>query len=340
MGFTLVELLVASSVLVLLLGLLMSATDSASSTVSYATKKIEAFASTRGVFDIVTQKLSIATLNTYWDYYDGNGNRRTSTNSDTFVPKTYGRASDLQFLVRQNTQNGNYGQEVFFQTPEAFSASADYQSTQGLLNACGFFVRYGSNSSFRPNIMSQASASTSLRWRYRLMQALEPTEKFSVFQSAPSDNTAWADSIGNNDQTDPSDSSKPLVKPLGDNIIALIVWPRLSAGENPDGTTLTTDYTYDSQKSPAGASKPITFNQLPPTVQITMVIIDEASASRIDTHSSVAPTAIEDALKDKFRKVNQYQQDLNDLESALVDKHINYQILNTSVVLLESKWSQ
>lgn len=332
-----IELLVASSVLILLLSLLLSATNSASTTIRYATVKIEAFSSARAAFDIVSQKLSQATLNTYWDYYDASGNRRTSATA-YFVPATYGRASDLQFLVRQNKKNESYGQEIFFQAPEAFSANLAYQSTQGLLNACGFFVRYGSNATFRPNVMKDVTGS--LRWRYRLMGVIESTENFNIYQKAPTDDTSWADAISSED-TDPNDSSKPLTKPLVDNVIALIAWPRLSLEDDPDGTKLTDNYSYDSQNSGgATATQRTTFGQLPPTVQVTMVIIDEASASRLDTGNSSSPKILEDALKGKFRSVSQYQRDLDDLGTALSANHINYQILNTSVILRESKWSQ
>jgi uncharacterized protein (TIGR02599 family) len=326
-GFTLVELLVASAVLILLLGMLLSATDSASTTVRYASAKIEAFAGARSGFDVITQKLSEATLNTYWDYYDTTGSRRTQSNAGSFTPSTYGRASDLQFLVRNNTVNGNWGHELFFQTPDAFSNSAEYLSTRGLLNTCGFFVRYGSNADFRPRALG---TKVPLRYRYRLMATIEPTENFSIYTNAATDNLQWATTLATGTNT----------KPLVDNVIALIVWPRLSLGEDSTGSKLTENFCYDSQKWSGSTVQPITFGQLPPTVQMTIVIIDEASASRLDNGSGDAPGVIEAALKDKFHNVLEYQKNLNDLETALAANRINYQILTTSVIMRESKWSQ
>lgn len=321
-GFTVLELLVAATVLLLLLGMLLSVTTNTTATVKKVSNTVEAFAAARAGFDLISQRLAQATLNTYWDYYDASGARRTNANASGFRPANYGRASDLQFLVRQTTTPGTTaGQEVYFQTPEAFSDNTNYQSTEGLLNVCGYFIRYGNDDSFRPAVVG------SQRWRYRLMQALEPTEKLQVYKTAGS--TTWADALS-------SDFTSPYVRPVAENVIALIVWPRLSAGEDKVGNSLTTDYTYDSK---AGNYQSKTANQLPPTVQISFIAIDEASASRLDTHSSTPPAEITAALSGKFTNVSNYKNDLDAVAKALSTKRINYRILTTSVVLLESKWS-
>lgn len=314
--------MVAATVLVLLLAMLLSVTNHTTATIKTVSKTIEAFASARAGFDLVSQRLAQATLNTYWDYYDAGGNRRTIGNASSFKPVNYGRASDLQFLVRQTTDASvPAGQEVYFQTPEAYSGNANYQSTEGLLNTCGFFVRYGSDDSFRPGEVS------SKRWRYRLMQALEPTEKLQIYKTAGS--TAWVDAISN-------ESVSPYVSPVADNVIAFIVWPRLPAGEDSTGKTLAPNYTYDSK----AVANPLSLNQLPPMLQITLIVIDEASASRLDTHSSSPPPLIVGALNGKFTNAGNYAADLKAVATSLSANRINYRMLTTSVVLLESKWSK
>lgn len=322
-GFSMIEILVATTVLALLLVVLLSVTNQTTSTVKKASFKIEAFASARAAQDLVTQHLSQATLNTYWDYYNAQGATRTVANTASFIPKKFGRASDLQFVVTQNTQtSATSGQEIYFQAPEAFSNDQKYRSTQGLLNTCGYFVRYGNDNNFRPPVV------TSDRYRYRLMQAVEPTELFRIFQNAGSP-ASWITSLTTHESR------------VADNVIAMIVWPRLPQLEDALGTQLTSNYSYDS-KNYQGATgfQLITANQLPPTVQLTFIVIDESSANRIDTHSSTPPSVISSALNGKFINVTRYQQDLDAVSSALSANHINSRILTATVVLRESKWSQ
>ncbi len=348
-GTTLVEVMAAIAVLSLLLVVLVSATNLISATTKQATSTVDAFAAARNGFDILSQRLSQATLNTYWDYYDANGNRRNLTNT-SFVPATYGRASDLQFLVVQNSQMAGCGQEIYFQTPESFSTTSSYRESHGLLNACGYYVRYGSDATFAPSMMTQVNPVThqtpASRWRYRLMQALQDTTGFLVYTNAPSDQQSWATTTL---------AGASASQPLADNIIALIVWPRLPAVDDSTGTNLTPNYLYDSQAntSPNPANNPpqvITANQLPATVQVTLLAIDEPSAARMDTHSSTPPAIITSALQNKFTtsNANQYQVDLYGdgtpanpgVIPTLAAQHINCRVLNATIVLRESQWSQ
>jgi uncharacterized protein (TIGR02599 family) len=133
------------------------------------------------------------------------------------------------------------------------------------------------------------------------------------------------------------------VTPLADNVIALVIWPRLSPVEDATGNKLTTNYTYDSQAGAivsGGATQPLTANQLPPTIQVTMIVISAASAARLDT-GSTPPTVIETALSGKFTKsdVTDYANDLASVGTSLAAAHIQYQVLNTTITMKESKWS-
>ncbi len=350
-SFTLVELLVAMSVLVLLLAIIAAATQGTALAVHKASGKLSTYAAARSAFDTINAKLAQATLNTYMDYYATNasGVGYLQTNTATFVPTIYGRASNLQFLVKQNanpavgfnaagTASGTgYGQEIYFQCPDAYSTDSAYQSEQGLLNACGYYVQYCSDSGFRPSII------TSSRWRYRLMQAIEPTESLQVLADAVSDNTAWTGNIAN---TGPGATLAADAIPLADNVISMVIWPMLPSALDATGTSLAPNYIYDSQLSPAPALnggvvvQPLTAHQLPPIIQVTMVVIDEASAARIDTKSSTPPTVIENALQGKFVSASKYAADLASVENSLSASHIGFEVLNTSVVMRESKWSQ
>lgn len=315
-AFTLVEMLVGCAVLMLLLVLLFTATTQTSNTVRRASAQVDAFQTARTAFDAVSQKLSAATMNTYWDYYDANNNKRTTNNASTFQPARYGRASDLQFLVQTNNW---YGHSLYFETPEAISADTSKDQTQGLLNALGYYVQFGSDTNYRPSGLVNKE-----RYRYRLMQALQPTENFQVFSGSN-----WTGGMTN------------YAWPLAENVIALIVWPRRSVVEDSAGTNISPAYVYDSRIAlPSSATVPpsIQYAQMPPTVQLTMVVIDEPSAIR-QTPGTNEPTAIYNALNGKFTDVLRYQTDLNALQDALTAAHINYRTFNTTVTLRESKWS-
>lgn len=330
-AFTLIELLAAMAVLIVLLGIIVAVTNSVSTTMRRATAGIDALAGARAGFDALNRSLSQATLNTYWEY------------DNPLNPTVYLRQSDLQFLIRQN---GNYGQEIFFVAPETYSQDAGLRSTRGLLNACSTFVSFGSSAPFQP-----ATGGTA-KFRYRLMFGIQPTEQLSVFnkpartigQTESSyrtaiqsywDTAAWITPIN-------SASNTGFVSPLAENVIALIIWPRLTTGEDPTGTELTPTgkFQYNSQDKALVVPQEITANQLPPVIQVTMIAISEASAARLDTGTSAPPTDIESSLAGKFTQVANYQQDLDDVSKALSDKNIEFKIFTTAVPLRESKWSR
>jgi uncharacterized protein (TIGR02599 family) len=71
-----------------------------------------------------------------------------------------------------------------------------------------------------------------------------------------------------------------------------------------------------------------------------MILISEASAVQTCT-SSTPPTAIETALSGKFTgsTYTQYQADIDAVGASLAASHITYEVLNTTVTMKESKWS-
>lgn len=306
--------------LVLLLVMLMTMTNHTTAIVRTASSRVDAFQTARMAFDTITRRLSQATMNTYWDYYNSTNQRRDPTASANFVPATYGRASDLHFLIQANS---HFGQSFYFAAPEARSADATRDQAQGLLNAIGYFVQYGGDDAFRPGLITKP------RYRYRLMQAIQPTENFQVYSSGTSGTWMLA-----------PNGAAGSAWPIADNVIALIAWPRLSTLEDLSGTSISTNYQYDSRVTPPASGKlPIQYAQMPPTVQVTMVVIDEPSSVRMDTAGNTEPKVISDALANLFTDVTKYQQDLDSLTGALSQARINYEVFGSTVSLRESKWS-
>jgi len=312
-GFSLLEVMVATAVLSVLVAVLGSAMLYSVSTVNRAEAKIDQFGAARAGFDRLTATLSQATLNTYWAYDDPNS------------PQKYERRSDLHFLIAKPdalpaspNSKPNWGQSVYFQAP---LSRGNGGGAHGLLNAVGYWVAFGDNQAWRPGHV------TSQRARYRLMQGVERTENLSVFNStAPN----WADNL----RKLPDPTAPTGAFPLAENVVALLIWPRLPIAQDPNGTTLSGNFLYDSKNG-----TPIQRAQLPPMLQITLVVIDEASAARME-NGLQEPTAIVNALSNRFLDPANYEQDLQSVQSEFAIKGIQHLVLSAAVPLRESKWSK
>jgi len=133
------------------------------------------------------------------------------------------------------------------------------------------------------------------------------------------------------------------VRSVAENVIALIVWPRLSPQDDSLGNQISPDYRYDS-RSTAGWTgtpphQPVQCHQLPPNLQVTMVVMDEASAKRLE-NGSIAPAAITTALQGLFTNdVTKYDDDLAKLESRLASAKITFRTFTSTIALKEAKWS-
>ena len=291
-GFTLIEVLVAATIVVILMGIMVAMTDQTQRLVRSTSAKVEQFQEARVGFESMTRRLSQATLNTFWDYqYDKNGN-----------PNGYTRKSELRFhsgpmdiLNKAGGLGGNKqpGHGVFFQAPlGVVDDIKNLGAMDHLMNTWGYFLEIGSDADKFPAFLQKV---VTPRKRYRLMELMEPSEKLSVykFQNDINNRQWFSQSISGTGIT----GARP-VRVLAENIVALIILPRLSlADEKRISTTippvLSPAYNYDSTVTPPASqnpSKPPTLiqsllnskNQLPPVVQVIMVAIDEPSAKRLE----------------------------------------------------------
>ena len=335
-GFSLLEILAAVALLVMILAMTTSIIDSSSRVWRQANAKIESFQAARGVFDILTSKIGKATLNTYWDYYGADNKPfRLSADPAAFEPKRYGRYSELHFLCGQASglitalppdlsMTGT--QAVFFAAPTGMSSSADFNGLSGLLAACGYFVAFGSDDSSKPGFLPTPS-----RYRWRLMELSAPVEELQVFAS-PTGNS-WMETPISNGR----------VRSVAENVIALVVWPRRSQQDDPAGEALSDNFAYDSRTAETWSGnpprQPVQAHQLPPNLQVTMVVIDEESAKRME-NGSTPPAKITAALSGLFDgKVSEYEDDLKKLEERLAGSQVGFRVFSTTVALRESKWS-
>ena len=151
-AFTLLELMLAMTVLVLLMGLIMQVVGFTQKVTTLISGKLQSFQEARIGFERLARKLPQATLNTYWDYDN-------QTN-----PTKYQRNSELQFLcgptgnalfsgILDSQKNPSHA--LFFEAPIGFFKSSNYSGLETLLNACGYYIQFGSDIDQKPSFISR-----------------------------------------------------------------------------------------------------------------------------------------------------------------------------------------
>ena len=291
-AFTLVEMLVATIILLIIMAVLLAMTEQTGRVWRSTVGRMEVFKSSRAAFDALTRTLSQATLNTYYDYgYVSGGTLQFTQLASAMqaagaapgpTPSTYGRNSDLQIVSGLTTTNppttllpsiGTYTavtHSVFFQAPLGYNTVSGYTSLDSLVNTCGFYVAYGPDPA-RPGFLLPAN-----RYRYRLMQFLQSSNNLGIYQSDAS-TTPPTPYKGTNKwywplvQTDLAATTQVSDFVMTENVIALVLLPKLSlkdevAAENayggtgvigPVGTAIAPSYAYDSSTvGPGGSLNP------------------------------------------------------------------------------------
>jgi uncharacterized protein (TIGR02599 family) len=344
--------MVAAAILAMLVVLLLNMVTQTSKTWRTTSGKIEEFRDARDAFDTITRRLSQATLNTYLDYDN-------PTN-----PQAYMRQSQLRFLSGPTTNilgniltTTNPMMSVFFQAPTGFSTNASNSILQNALNTWGYFLEYGSDSNSRPSFLPTGAPPA--RYRYRLMELMEPTENLSVYNYTSGTNSSGAYNSTTYTNVDWISNSMTLTtnRPahvLAENVIALIFLPKLSPTDIATWNTsssnyystasLAPNYIYDSSQN-LNSNSPIdsnldTHNQLPPVIQVTMVAVDETSAIRFaNTYSNLMNSSTPQGYANLFQSASNLPADLQTLGSILTAKGFNYRIFTTDVMIKGAKWS-
>ncbi len=337
-AFTLVELLISMAIICLIMIMLVQVTGATQRLWVDGRSKASEFRESRTAFESMTRQIGQATLNTYWDY-------------DTpSLPSKYIRQSDLHFVVDQASNLLQLGDPtpthaIFFQGPIGVDEQKSNDILDDTINAWGYYLDYGSDLSLRPSFLADGQRIPG-RIRSRLMEFRQPSERLQVFglnlrgmtSTTRSDYYTWFS--GSTDSNIVTYSSHP----IAENIIALVISPRLSLplkGGQPDPaeyTTVAPNYLYDSREFQWNtASDPrvqLSRNQLTPAVQVTMVAIDEIGVQRLGNRAAtlVDPTW--------FKQVSSYPTDLKSLTDLLTNNHANYRVFNANVTIRNSKWSQ
>lgn len=325
-AYTLIELLAAMATLCVILLMLFTTTGMATLAWKENSSSSETFQQARTAFSTMTRRLSQATLNSYRDYYDTSSSQGFSYPALSAGKTEYRYRSDLHFLTGRasdlipDAKVERPTHAVFFQAPFGYQKKAD--SLRSLLNVCGYYVEYGDDSQSRPGFTALSSEP---KRRSRLYEVLQPSEEFTVYQY-PWDRT-WLNKFATSSLTSNT-------RALAENIIALILLPQ----RRPDDVELAPRYAYDSrawQQPVRTALGDLTQNQLPPLVQVTMVVIDEPSAKRLQDQGQLK--GLVDASL--FQDSTQFEGDWQRLQEKLKGQ-CRYRCFQTTVSLASSTWSE
>jgi uncharacterized protein (TIGR02599 family) len=351
-AFTILEVLVASVVLALILLVMLGVFDSVRNIHRRSMAQIKAFREGRQAVDVISTTLSQATLNSYLDYVDASGRYRfrAGGNADLFVPASYKRTSELRFRsgnLPEVSTGGRPAHAVFFQAPLGLVGSGSaYTGLENLINSLGFFIEFGDDTAERPDFFANLPNQPPPAYRYRLMQAIQPSETLTLYNdTAANPALKSSDPNGLRWLTDTLGSVQRVV---AENIIALVVLPKLGAADQKQGGysdgALAPNYLYDST---VGRSDPMLnpSSQLPPVIEITLVAVDEKSYARFQgnatTPRDLGLAPLFQTVGDTMNSANPgYARDLKTLADTLTQNNIDYRIFKVSVPIRSARWSR
>lgn len=359
-GFTLVELLVASTIIVILCGMLIQVTGMTAKIWKNTQAKIEQFQAARTAFDSMTRKLSQASLNTYWDY-----DNPSVLTQPTARPSKYVRQSELRFICGNMSSNEPsplmtastrkwVTKGIFFNAPLGYVSSADYRGLDTLYNTWGYFVEFGDDRETRPPIVTEAIVPA--RYRFRLMEMMAPSENLFIYSqtSGPSRNRGYGSNTWYSNYVSPATGSRP-VHVLAENVVALLFVPKLAKKEQEarslaGKSVLCQNYLYDSYYNPSkpeGDPEINSANQLPPIVEVTMVAIDEASAQKLaDKNGAALPVFGASLFRDTTKLHDDpgttapTDGDLAKFGKELTASGLNYRVFSANISIRAARWSR
>jgi uncharacterized protein (TIGR02599 family) len=336
-GFTLLEMMISLVLLLMIIGVVFRVTDAVMTMNRRISAGVSIFQNASAALEHVSARISEATLNTYWDYYP------PQIGDHPKPPENYIRMSDLHFVADDSekleigSQDTYPTKAIFFQAPLGYSRTEENDKVTDLLNVCGFYVAFGNDEASIPPIPALRK---NAKWRYRLMELVQPTEDLTVYSITGGSADAGQLNKSHSWFLDPIKAGT-YARPLAENIIAFIVQPKIADVEEASSQSLSTDYHYDSREGTISEKRnppqPITQNQLPPVLRITMVAIDERSAARLaDEFGDQQPQLVDPSF---FKNTVDYDKDIERLEHSLTEKRITYRAFSMDVPIRSAKWS-
>ena len=269
------------------------------------------------------------------------------------------------------------GHGVFFQAPLGVTglisppaggstAVADTQNMVNLLCGRGYFVAWGDDSSFRPQFLNTRNVPK--RTRFRLMEFSPTAEKNPIYSDAyrlsysddglsVENSKDWfrnaTDSTGGTsaaiEQTTTTEaedaSNREFTRPIAENILALVISPRLArVGRNEAETyKIAPSYNFDSTSTGAVGGGDDEFGPqgtqhlLPPLLQVTMVALDSRGGERLSFDTQLQ-SEVAQMVTSRFNSAASYATDLKALEDDLIEKRLAYRVFTSAIPLRQSRW--
>ncbi|PTY02314.1 hypothetical protein DB346_09390 [Verrucomicrobia bacterium LW23] len=342
--FSLVEMMVSVAILSIILVLLVQMVDMTGKVWKSSSMESASFRESRASFESMSRKLSQVILNPYWDY-------DPPLSATQLSPSKYVRQSDLHLvcgpalgpkgLLTGTPGLFSPGHAVFFLAELGYSepgAAPDGSvPLPGLLNAAGYYLSYEDTIPRLPKFARELKAGQQ-RNRFLLMEMCQPAEECRIFQYS---GTALTAANAMDWFRVPLAASPPPSRVIAENIVALVFRPRTSLADS-GAAPLSTDYVYDTRKYLSAPGETLSRNQLPPLIDITLVAIDEASATRLDQrypNSAALPSMLQPGTLFNVMSDADYQADLKMLTDFLEKERFTYRVFTTTVSIRQARWN-
>ena len=380
-AFTLVEVMVSVTILVVLMLLTTQVVGVVQRNWVRTNARVSQFREARMAFDTITRNLTQATLNTYWENtFDLV--RTDSLGQQVTRARANQRQSELQFTCGPTTRlltsasgsKGSYpGHAVFFQAPlgvtrlvASTGSQANTENMVNLLCGRGYFVEYGDDQPYRPPFLNQLN-SVPPRFRLRLMEYSPTAEMNRIYADPfrlidPADRTKiknsrlwFQDALNTTVQQNETVGSRAFTRPIAENILALIISPRIetnagTGGGNNQPFAIAPQYEFDSTlvTSPGatliGGSQGMQ-HQLPPLLRVSMVVLDQRAAETLSGNDTLREQVL-GQVSSLFVSAAEYDADLEGtleqpgkLKQLLMSNRLDYRVFTTTIALKQGRWS-
>ncbi|MDB6118181.1 MAG: Verru Chthon cassette protein [Verrucomicrobiaceae bacterium] len=325
MGFTLVEVLVSMVILLMMMLIITQVIGTAQRTWRQASSRLSQFREARTAFDTITRGLAQATINSYRSYdYGGPSGQPTSALQ---FPVGYTRTAELgikmgptnSIMTGLGAPNVTPGHAVLFQAPLGYTDDANFRTLDRLLCVRGYYVYFSDDVQYLPVGLTGRLESKS---RFRLYEYQPTTETNMVFASTVSNPDGWT-SI-------PTESAKANSRPVAENILTLIMAPSFTQASIGGGAVLLNQaskaesYTFNSYTD---ANKRY---QLPSSIQVVMVAMDEESATRLAQQYGNSPPQL---FPSRFASPATLSSDLKLVRESLLRQKVNFRIFTSTVTI-------
>lgn len=370
-AFTLVELMISITILVILMLVVTQVIGIVQRNWVRANSRVAQFREARIAFDTLTRNISQATLNTYWEN-EFDPLRTDAAGQKVSKAKNYVRRSELQFVCGPTPQvlsaasgsSENYpGHAVFFQAPlgitrlvAASGAQANTENMVNLLCGRGYFVEWGDDQPYRPPFLNNLTT-VPTRFRIRLMEYSPTAEMNRIYAEVARPITEhsklwFQEALNTTVQDNEQVATRAFTRPIAENILALVISPQLESTTAISTVphSIAPQYYYDSTlvtnpgANNVGGSQG-TQHLLPPLLKVTMIAMDQRAGETLSSNEELRGEILS-ATAGLFTNAAQFEEDLEGtadepgtLEKLLLRNKINYRVFTTTLALKQARWS-